>query len=288
MKESTCRFGEGEFLFGILTTPDREQRVEDAPVAIILNAGIVHRVGPFRLHVGLARDLAMQGYTTLRMDLSGIGDSAPRTGKQKVENRAQLDVRSAMKHLEKTIGAKSFVLIGLCSGAYNAHLVSVEDKRVIGGVFLDGIAFRTPGFYFRHHVLRYLRPRFWRNAIKRRLLQRRRGKLAQDPSLAQAEFFYSESIGKDRVTSDLRNLLQRGVQMLLLYTDGCDEVCGRSQFREMYGLMPDDGQLQVEYYPKSEHTFRLTENRRAACDRITSWMRSRFPSHRASSLLANS
>jgi hypothetical protein len=278
MNETICRFGEGDFLFGIKTTPSEETKIEDAPVAIILNAGIVHRMGPFRLHVNLAIKLASKGFSTLRMDLSGIGDSEPRTGKQKVENRAELDVRDAMKHLTETTGAKSFVLIGLCSGAYNAHLVSVKDKRIVGGVFLDGLAFRTPGFYFRHHFLRYFRPRFWRNAIKRRILQRRRkqGDITGD-SLAQAEFFYSESVGKDRVTNDLKSLLHRGVQMLLLYTDGCDEVCGRSQFKEMYGLMPDDGQLQVEYYPKSEHTFRLSENRRVACDRIATWMASRFP-----------
>ena len=56
-------------------------------------------------------------------------------------------------------------------------------------------------------------------------------------------------------------------------------VClGRSQFKEMYGLQPDDGQLQVEYYPKSEHTFRLIENRKAACNRIADWFVGRFAS----------
>lgn len=277
MKESICRFGQDDFLFGILTQPNEQQTIEDAPVAIILNAGIVHRVGPFRLHVGLARQLANQGFTTLRMDLSGIGDSSPRPGKQKVDNRAELDVRDAIKHLEQTIGAKRFVLIGLCSGAYNAHMVSVNDRRIVGGAFMDGIAFRTPSFYLHHHFLRYLRPRFWRNAIKRRLYAMKRQR-SEEPgdAIAQEEFFYSELIGRDKVTNDIRNLLQRGFQMLMLYTDGCDEVCGRSQFREMYGMMPDDGQLQVEYYRKSEHTFRLSENRRIASQRIADWMSSRF------------
>ena len=44
----------------------------------------------------------------------------------------------------------------------------------------------------------------------------------------------------------------------------------------MYGLNPDEGQLQVEYYPKSEHTFRLTENRKAACERVSNWFLNRF------------
>ena len=71
-------------------------------------------------------------------------------------------------------------------------------------------------------------------------------------------------------------MLDRGIRMLFLYTDGYDDICSRSQFREMYGLQPDDGQLQVEYFPKSEHTFRLIENRRAACSRVTSWYESQY------------
>ena len=64
--------------------------------------------------------------------------------------------------------------------------------------------------------------------------------------------------------------------MLFLYTEGYDDICGCEQFQEMYGFQPGDGQIQVEYYPKSEHTFRLTENREIACQRVTSWFVDRF------------
>ena len=81
MNQQVCNFGTDGHLFGILTTPDEEVRVEGAPIALILNAGIVHRIGPFRLNVDIARQLAELGFSTLRMDLSGLGDSGPRTGK---------------------------------------------------------------------------------------------------------------------------------------------------------------------------------------------------------------
>ena len=71
----------------------------------------------------------------------------------------------------------------------------------------------------------------------------------------------SSDLTPDGVICDLKKLLARGVRMLFLYTQGYDDICGRSQFKEMYGLQPDNGQLQVEYYPKSEHTFRLIDNR---------------------------
>lgn len=284
MRERVCQFGPGNGLFGILTEPDADLKVDGAPIALILNAGIVHRVGPFRMHVDIARQLAEMGYSTLRLDLSGLGDSSPRTGKFDSKDRARMDVADAMNYLTDETGIDEFVLLGLCSGAYNAHQVATEDERIVGAVFLDGIVFRTFGFVIRQQ-LRYLRPRFWRNAIKRRLKQN--GHTSNDAAgnaLAESEFFGGE-LSKDAVINDLNSLMHRGVQMLFLYTDGYDDICGRSQFREMYGLRPDDGQLQVEYYPKSEHTFRLIENRKAACDRVASWFASRFTCETRSALV---
>lgn len=310
MNETICNFGPGGGLFGILTRPDDDVKVADSPVAIILNAGIVHRVGPFRLHVNLARQLAAQGFTTLRLDLSGLGDSAPRPGKVDLDQRAQLDISDAMDFLEKELSGAAlpfansrraanspplrFTVIGLCSGAYEAHRIAVADERIVGAVFLDGIVFRTLGFYFRTSA-RYLKPRFWRNAIKRRWLARRRA-ASEEPgkSLAESEFFGGDLCRK-KITDELHELVRRNTQMLFLYTGGYDDICGRSQFQEMYGLQPSDrangstdepsktaaggsrgGQLQVEYYDRAEHTFRLTENRQLACRRIVDWYQDRF------------
>ena len=275
MNQQVCNFGTDGHLFGILTTPDEEVRVEGAPIALILNAGIVHRIGPFRLNVDIARQLAELGFSTLRMDLSGLGDSGPRTGKLELENRAELDAADAMSFLQQETGVNEFVIVGLCSGAYNAHCVAVKDQRVVGGVFMDGIVFRTFGYFLRHHFARVFRPRFWRNALKRRIYS---GASTSEPDgnvLAESEFFVGD-LSKDEVVNDLVGLMDRGVEMLFLYTDGYDDICGRSQFREMYGLRPDEGQLQVEYFPKSEHTYRLTENRQAACERVSNWFVNRF------------
>ena len=171
MKETVCSFGPSDSMFGVLTNPEDSVRVEGAPIALILNAGIVHRIGPFRMHVDIARRLADKGISTLRLDLSGLGGSAPRTGKIEMEDRARLDVSDAMNFLTEKTGVEKFVLLGLCSGAYNAHQVAVKDHRIVGSVFMDGIVFRTIGFFFRYQIGRFFRFRFWRNAIKRRLTQ---------------------------------------------------------------------------------------------------------------------
>jgi len=279
MKESVIHYGENRSQIGIFTEPAPEKLVANAPIAIILNAGIVHRVGPFRLHVNLARALAARGFRTLRLDLSGLGDSPARTGNPKADERALLDVREAMDLLAQKTEASGFVLIGLCSGAYNAHKTSVVDSRVCGAVFMDGIAFRTFGHWCRR-IARRLRPRFLINAIKRRLqrLEPPPAEITPGEKLAQQEFF-GPGISRDQTVEEIRAMLARGIQMLFLYTGGYDLISGSGQFREMYGLLPDNGQLQLEYYSQSEHTFRLMENRQKAVQRVSNWYADRFAAH---------
>lgn len=273
MKESIAQFGPGN-LTGIFTQP--EMVAEEAPIAIIINAGIVHRVGPFRLHVDLSRGLAELGIPSLRMDLSGLGDSPTRQGKFDDQSRAYLDVSDAMDHLQSLTGGKRFVLIGLCSGAFNAHQIAKQDSRVVGAVFLDGIVFRTLGFYFRHYVLRMFKPRVWRNAIKRRMQGELIAADSEGGRLGESEYF-SNDLDRNEVAAELSEMLDRGVEMLFLYTDGYDDISSRSQFQEMFGIRPGHGQVQVEFYPNATHTFRLTENREVACNRIVDWFRQRFP-----------
>lgn len=275
MQETICKFGKNESLFGILTSPFEDQRVEDAPIAIFLNAGIVHRIGPFRLHVDLARQFAKNGFSNFRLDLSGLGDSEARTGKVEAESRAEMDVADAMDYLTQETGVEKFVVIGLCSGAYNAHQVALKDPRIVGGAFLDGIVFRTTGFYFRHYFLRLLRPRFWRNFIKRRLSRNKSTTKNDGEVLGESEFF-SDDLSHEQVKNEIHTIVDRGVETLFIYTGGFDDVCGKSQFKEMFGLEPNDQSVQVEYYPNAEHTFRIVENRKLVCERISDWYQNRF------------
>ena len=75
MTEQVLLFGTNRCLVGMLTEPEKSQVPADLPAFILFNAGLLHRVGPNRLHVTLARRLARRGFPVLRFDFSGIGDS---------------------------------------------------------------------------------------------------------------------------------------------------------------------------------------------------------------------
>src|SRR5215467_3344973 len=116
MKEEVVLFGERKSLVGIVTSPP-PRLTQERMAVILLNPGIVHRVGPGRIYVKIARRLASTGLTVLRFDFSGIGDSAPRHDSLPFEKSAIEEARDAMEFLQATRGVEKFILLGGCSGA---------------------------------------------------------------------------------------------------------------------------------------------------------------------------
>ena len=73
-REKVVRFGRETKLVGVLSEPQGGGPVRE-PMLLLVNSGILHRVGACRFHVRLARRLASEGVSALRFDFSGIGDS---------------------------------------------------------------------------------------------------------------------------------------------------------------------------------------------------------------------
>jgi pimeloyl-ACP methyl ester carboxylesterase len=100
----------------------------------------VHRIGPHRLYVTLARRWARLGFTVLRMDLSGIGDSATAAGVTEnlcYPDCAVADVQMALSALERAGVARRFILGGLCSGGDLTFQTALHDPRVVGALILN-------------------------------------------------------------------------------------------------------------------------------------------------------
>src|SRR3546814_12138903 len=104
-----------------------------APVSrVLLNAGLTHRVVPFRGYVAIARYLATRGVDVFRFDLPRVGDG-PAAG---VSVGAM--VAATLDTLEREAGARCFVIGGICSAADMAWHIAQDDPRIAGVRLLDG------------------------------------------------------------------------------------------------------------------------------------------------------
>jgi alpha-beta hydrolase superfamily lysophospholipase len=119
-----------------------EQRPRTA--VLLLNAGAQRRIGPSRLHTALARRWAAAGLTVLRLDLMGLGDSAPpqgEAGNVVYPDSGIAQVREAVNALRTEHGAERCIVIGLCAGAYHALKAAVAGPGVDAAVAINPLTF---------------------------------------------------------------------------------------------------------------------------------------------------
>jgi pimeloyl-ACP methyl ester carboxylesterase len=274
MKERIFQFGPKRGLFGIFTEPAKTDLGPDAPAVIMLNAGLLHRIGPHRMSVQLARSLADAGIRSLRFDMSGFGDSAVMTNGKSEDDHVFSDVKHAMDFLEEKQIARSFVLFGLCSGADNSYAVALLDSRVVGAVFLDGHGFWTFRSRAVHYLPRMLRPRSWFNYARRSRPQSALS-IGQDSLLGQRKLRrpFGEQVEVERA---LQSLVDRGTQMLYFYTGSVEYYYNYAgQFFDMFKGLKPRGRIKVVYYPSADHTYTFAEDRDRMFSTLIDWYLSR-------------
>ena len=182
--ETPVRFGAHRTLVGILT-PAHGAATDMA--VILLNAGLIHHVGPHRLHVRLARALAGIGVACLRFDFSGIGDSPARPDNLPIVEMVVREPCEAMDELERR-GYKRFVLAGICSGAYSAFKATSVDARVVGAILINpqdfaaGQGGESQAWERRYLTRSVFRPRAWLNLLTGRVDYARIARTARRPT----------------------------------------------------------------------------------------------------------
>jgi len=137
INEQVAVFGASHRLVGVVTEPIDRAAGEPHLGVILLNSGLIHRVGPRRLSVRLARTLSQRGLVALRFDLSGHGDSEPPRDNVSVVDAVIRDTREAMSHLERCYGVEKFLLMGICSGAIISFATALRDPRVVRAALID-------------------------------------------------------------------------------------------------------------------------------------------------------
>ncbi|MCG7887281.1 MAG: alpha/beta fold hydrolase [Candidatus Thiodiazotropha taylori] len=128
-------------LYGILEQP--ETTVKDTAI-LLLSPGIKMRVGPHRMYNKLSKVLVDKGFTVLRYDFYGLGDSEGALDQKilvdvynSIQNGRYIDdTIDAMDWLGATYTIDKFVLGGLCGGAITGMLAGSADERVKGLIAL--------------------------------------------------------------------------------------------------------------------------------------------------------
>ena len=261
--EQAVVFGKYEHLLGITTLAEKPANT----AMVMITAGMLHNVGPFRLYVDIARKLASQGVSSLRFDVSGIGDSLGVGTAGKSIERAAAEAREAMDYLAKEQGIENFILFGLCSGADDSIQAALDDERVKGVITLDGLGYKTAQFKIRHALLllrKMLRPKKWMNKFNA---------LGGGAKLAPASLAMGSDVREypdtpEQASRELQQLIDRDTQLHFIYTGGTYYYNYARQFYDMLPKVNWKGTESTRYFPQMDHVVMLCEDRKLLVEHI--------------------
>ncbi len=301
IREQYYCFGGDQRLFGIAAEPASAVASSGRPAIVFLNVGANHHVGPNRMYVSLARELAALGYLGFRFDVAGLGDSrhAPNARENRLYSKDSVaDVKTAMAFLGERYKVERFILVGLCSGAYLAFHTCVEDLRVVGQILLnpqtfewkDGdsldLSMRRSFLSTRYYARAVLNPAVWRRAIRgnvnvrgvmdvlrERLAAQTRGHLARMASRVRGE-----SEPRTEVEKAFHAMCQRGVESLLVFSfsDGGIDMIQKHLGRNV-GRMNRYPNLRFEIVDGADHTFTPIDAQAALHKLVRGHVTARFP-----------
>lgn len=286
LTEEPLHFGEGGRLLGILTLPAAPPgNARKLPVFVLLSSGLLHRVGPRRLHVHLARELARMGFSTLRVDLAGVGDSPPLPGLTNNES-VTADYGEIVSVLESRLGRVSLVVGGLCSAADNAIKLAPADQRVIGMFLLDMVCFSDDRFSVRAFIARhltsraaarafiagYLNPARYIRALMRRIkavsvpLRDWFKRVDQSP-------LRPDIPSREQIRAAFEAIRERDGRVLSVFTQHAlhDYYNRRGQLARVAGV---DGYWRFcteLFWPEAWHTFDLDAHQRRLIEEVKTW-----------------
>jgi len=264
-----------EQLTAIVTTP-AETPLSDQPLILIINSGLIVRTGPYRLHVTLARQLAQLRFSCCRVDLSGIGDSDRVRTKQTNDWQPIDDIQRVMDFLVGENIAQSFIIMGICTGADNAHKAMLSDHRVVGAICIDGYSYPTIRYYCNHYLPRLIKWRTWKNAFSR-LCERFTPEHTHTTHQAatQALEYRWELPEKKKTKADFVAFIERNAKLLCIYSS--DWPYNYTQ--QLADAFPDltfAPHISLAYLQDAKHTFPIKADRQRLITTIEQWLQQHF------------
>jgi pimeloyl-ACP methyl ester carboxylesterase len=280
--------------FGIYCQPDVSRA--GAPAVLLFNTGASHHIGDGRLFVTFARRLAAQGIASLRMDLSGLGESTPVAEAVTLDtiysDQASIDAMAGADWLVAR-GHAGVATFGVCGGAFVGLHAAVAHPAIVGCFSVnvqkfvwDEAARVVPGVASTR-VLR-------RSAVS---LEKWKRVLRGESSLVPAAFemvrrmrrrllrrvveLIGNTTGLTIAPSEVQRLMQRlhakGVHVQLLYGDfdlGLDEL--KIQFGVNLSGLRRLSRVRVVTIPHLDHVLFTAESRESAMAEAQTWLYESF------------
>lgn len=258
-------------LFGVLSHSEASGSIG----AVILSAGLLHRVGPFRMNVELGRALAHAGVPTLRLDQSGKGDSPARAGISR-EASVTEDIDAAVAVLREHTGVDRVALIGLCSGADDIINYCPTNGDVRAIVLLDGFAHPNVAYY-----LHTLKAKLVSGLTKLSRLGKRSGLRQLNPRRTVATYYEEDAVdirewsSADEMLHRFSKLDAAGVANLSIFTSGVAEYYAYQG--QLSQNLTSSGytlkHLNEVYFPDAKHLYPLTSHRQRLVTTVSDWLK---------------
>jgi alpha-beta hydrolase superfamily lysophospholipase len=282
MIETSLCFGAHGNLVGTICLPAGGSSHDGAPAraAIVLfNAGIVHRIGPHRINVTLARALAAIGIASIRFDLAGLGDSDNDASARSFEAQAVADIGAAMDALTAATGVRQFGLFGFCSGAFHSFNAAQADTRIIGIMMFEAYRYATLQSTCRRLWLRFQLHGVLPNLL--RLAGKYTGQLRPGTDSAASNAaavkasgagFIGESQPRAAFAAAMRTLLARGVDVAMVFAgDGLETYNYAGQFAAAMRGRGIAARIPVTFLPAIDHVATGKPAQRQLIDSVLPW-----------------
>ena len=279
MKESVYYFGEGNNLSGVITKADA---LSHLPAVILLNSGLIPRIGPNRVYVKIARRLAQKGFPVLRFDFSGVGDSVIRPDHLSFALSSVAECRAAMDFLVEKTGARQFILSGICSGADAAFDTALADPQRVSGVIpIDFYSVSSHAYQAQMYKQRLRSLSSWAKLFsgKSDLYQRVFSEKEKDAeTVFQGPATENVSQKKrETIISEMQGLLRQAVRVLLIYSaESAANFNYENSLKSSLGsLQTPNGNLQVSQLA-ADHGFTPLSIQQELLDTMEKWLCEHF------------
>lgn len=275
-RESVACFGPQGGLVGILCEPPTAPAASVA--CLLINTGVGERIGPNRVNVKLARALAEQGITSLRFDISGLGESPSATASAGgFRAQAVHDQQAAMDWLAAQRGFGRFMQFGICSGAVNGYALAEAEPRLVGLAMFDGFAYVTAAARLRYQWLDWRRTPLtqWPSKLWDKLHGRvRRATGVAAP--AAPDMFGGDSVPitptPAAFAATLNALTARGVEVAVWYSgSGLFEVNHPRQLHEAFAGQPFMAEVASDLLLDVDHIVTPLSAQRRIVALVSAW-----------------